>query len=253
MPPRRDVAAGDTGQAIARVWERRRQAERHGPWHRPATGVVAAAGFAVLARPDLAPGGLPTALGILGVMVAAGVVAVVVAARRASLRGPSGNREVPQPPGRPWWRHPALFGPAVFTAIFVGSVTGFYENVPVILGGAIAAGVLATLAIPRYETADHIHGPRLEHAPELSAEGMADVAHGDLSLDVLKLLVLQHHTGERRVAWCADVLGTGVADVRDRIARGRRWLELPATEVHSPATATWVRLSAEGRETLGYV
>jgi len=69
---------------------------------------------------------------------------------------------------------------------------------------------------------------------------------------VLELLVLQHHTGERRVAWCADVLGTDTADIADRISRGRRWLEFPATEVHDPARAAWIRLSAAGREALGY-
>ncbi|MFN3600224.1 MAG: hypothetical protein ACK4UY_02410 [Dietzia sp.] len=51
---------------------------------------------------------------------------------------------------------------------------------------------------------------------------MTAVADGDLATDVLELLVLQHHMGESRISWCADVLGTDVADIRGRIARGRR-------------------------------
>lgn len=252
----RDLATGVTaasGTAIARVWERRRQAEQRGAWQRPTMGILAAAGFTALAGPDLVPGGLTTALATLGVVVAVAITAGVVSARRASVRGHSGNVEMPEPPRRPWWRHPALIGPVMFTAIFLGSVTGATDYWPVILCGAILAGGVAALATPRYETADHIHGPRLEHVPELSADGMAAVADGDLTTDVLEVLALQHHTGERRVSWCADVLGTDVADIRGRIARGRRWLELPATEVHDPETATWVRLSAGGREALGYV
>lgn len=238
---------------IARTWELRRQAENAPAWRRPLLGVLVAAAFIVIANPDLLPGGAPVALAGLILVVAVTVVSVVVGIRRASFRGHAGSVEAPDEPGRKWWRSPAMAGPAVFTLIFVGRMTGVFDHWPVIIGCAVVAGVAFALILPRYETADHITGPRLERLPSLSADGEVAVTDGELTPEVLELLVLQHHTGERRVSWCADVLGTDLTDIRERIARGRRWFELPATEAHRPKSADWVRLFTAGREVLGYV
>lgn len=238
---------------IARVWERRRQAEKKPDWRRPIVGLLFAAGFVVIANPGLLPGGIPVAFTGLAIAAAVAVVAVVIGVRRASFRGHSGNVDAPDTPGRRWWRSPALAGPAMYSVVFLGNLIGVFDHWPVIIGCAIVVGCVAALVLPRYETADHLTGPRLERVPGLSAAGDAAIANGALPSDVLELLVLQHHTGERRVSWCADVLGTDPADIRGRIARGRRWLELPATEVHAPATAEWVRLTADGRAGLGYI
>lgn len=237
---------------IARVWERRRQAEKKPDWRRPIVGLLFAAGFVVIANPGLLPGGLPASLAGLVAVVAVAIGGIVMWARRASFRGHSGNVDAPDAPGRRWWRSPALAGPAMYFVVFLGNLIGVFDHWPVIIGCAIVVGCVAALVLPRYETADHLTGPRLERVPGLSAAGDAAIADGALPSDVLELLVLQHHTGERRVSWCADVLGTDPGGIRERIARGRRWLELPATEVHDPATAEWVRLTAHGREVLGY-
>ncbi|MFN3600223.1 MAG: hypothetical protein ACK4UY_02405 [Dietzia sp.] len=47
------AAAGLAGPTVARVWGRRRQAEKRGMWQRPAMGVLAAAGFTVIAGDSL--------------------------------------------------------------------------------------------------------------------------------------------------------------------------------------------------------
>lgn len=237
---------------IARTWELRRQAEQAPAWQRPILGVLVAAAFIVTANPDLLPGGEPVAFAGLILVVAVTVVSVVIGIRRASFRGHTGSAEAPDEPGRKWWRSPAMAGPAVFTLIFIGRMTDVFDHWPVIIGCAVVAGVAFALVLPRYETADHITGPRLEHAPRLSADGEVAVADGELTPEVLELLVLQHHTGERRLSWCADLLGIDTADIRDRIARGRRWFELPATEAHRPKSADWVRLTADGRRALSY-
>ena len=248
-----DVPSARTSATLVdRIWELRRRAEKRAGWQRPAVSVLVATGFTVIANPALVPGGFPTALTALAMVMAVAITGGVIGVRRASVRGHGGSVTAPDGPARRWWRDPALAGPAMFAVVFLGNLIGAFDHWPVILVGAIVVGFVAALVLPRYQTADHLTGPRLEHAPELSAAGGAAVAAGDLATDVLELLVLQHHTGERRIAWCADVLGTDVAEIRDRIARGRRWLELPATEVHDPATATWVRLTAMGREALGY-
>src|SRR5699024_10025560 len=117
---------------------------------------------------------------------------------------------------------------------------------------AAVAGVAIGGVLPRYETADHINGARLENPPVPTPDTVAAVDGGELATDVLELLVLQHHTGERRVAWCAAARGAGAAAIADGVARGRRGLESPATAVHDPARAAWIRLSAAGREALGY-
>lgn len=254
----RDSAAGDfsaglAGPTISRVWDLRKRAEQRGVWQRPVLGVLVAAGFAVIANPDLLPGGTPVAVGTFVLMMAVVIAGAVVWTRRSSIRGHSGNVDVPETPRRQWWRSPALAGPAVYTTVFLGNLIGVFDHWPVVIGCAVVAGFGFALTIPRYETADHIHGARLENPPVLSADAEAALVGGELTPDVLELLVLQHHTVERRISWCADVLGTDEADIRDRIARGRRWLELPATEVHDPANANWARLSAAGREALGYL
>lgn len=258
---------------VSRVWELRRRAEKCHWWFRPVMGLMTTSAFAVLANPDLLPGGLTTGLVAYGVVFVVALVAAVVGARRASVRGHTGLVTAPERPGRqgrPWWRNPVLAVPAVFFLISLGRPTGAFDHWAAILGCAITVGIAVAVALPRYETADHIHGARLDHPPRLTADvaaadamvtvaggppaGIAPaLADGAPATDVLELLVLQHHTGERRISWCADVLGTDTADIRDRIARGRRWLELPATEVHRPATADWVRLTAEGRRALSYV
>lgn len=245
--------AGAGGPIVDRVWELRRRAEKQGTWQRPALGVFFALVFAMIANPDLLPGGLATALTTLVGVTAVAVIGIVLWARRASFRGHSGSAEVPAAPGHRWWRSPALAGPAMYTLIFLGSLIDLFDHWPVIFATAAVVGCLTALSLPRYETADHIHGTRLEKPPTLTADAAAAVTDGRLSPDVLELLVLQHHTAERRIPWCAGVLGTDADDIRRRISRGRRWLELPATEVHDPATANWVRLTPAGREALGYI
>lgn len=210
--------------------------------------------FVVIARPGQLPGGFVTALAAFAVVAAVAVVGSILWARRSSIRGHSGSVEAPQSPGHHWWRSPALAGPALYTLAFLGTLTGLFDHWPIVIGCAVAVGVAAAAGlVPRYETADHIHGARLEHPPVLTAGAEAALADGELTPDVLELLVLQHHTGERRISWCAEVLGTEPDDIRTRIRHGRRWLELPATEVHDPATADWVRLTSAGREALGYI
>lgn len=247
-----DSAYADGTATIDRVWELRRRTEKRPCWQRPAVGVLAATGFTLITNPALFPGGLAVSLSGLVVVVAVAVIAAVVAVRRASLRGHSGSIKMPEPPGHRWWRSPALAGPAVFTVVFLGNIVGAFAYWSILIATAVLVGIALARILPRYETADHIAGSRLQTPPELTAETAAALSDGSLTPDVLELLVLQHHTGERRISWCADVLGTDAADIRDRIARGRRWLELPATEVHAPATASWVRLSGEGRRALSY-
>lgn len=250
--PSPEEASADAAATVDRVWELRRRAEERPWWQRPAVGVLAATGFTLIANPALLPGGLAVSLTGLVVIVAAAVIAAVIAVRRASLRGHSGSIEMPEPPGHRWWRSPALAGPAVFTVVFLGNLVGAFDHWPILVATAVLVGIALVRTFPRYETADHIAGSRLQNPPELTADTAAALSDGSLATDVLELLVLQHHTGERRISWCADVLGTDAADIRDRIARGRRWLELPATEVHALATASWVRLSGEGRRALSY-
>ncbi|MEX6464805.1 hypothetical protein AB6N35_10730 [Dietzia cinnamea] len=249
------TSAGATAsRTVDRVGELRRRAEKQSRWSRPALGAFVTLTFVVIARPDLLPGGLLTALVALAIVAAVAVVGSVFWARRSSIRGHSGSIEVPRSPGHRWWRSPALAGPALYTLAFLGTLTGLFNHWPIVIGCAVAVGVAAAAGlVPRYETADHIHGARLEHPPVLTAGAEAALAAGELTPDVLELLVLQHHTGERRISWCAEVLGTESDDIRARIRRGRRWLELPATEVHDPATADWVRLTSTGREALGYI
>ena len=251
--PGGSAATGSAEPVVVRVWELRRRAEKQSPWARPALGVFFALGFIVIANPDLLPGGFATALAALTGVAAVAVAGIVLWARRASFRGHSGSAEAPSAPGHRWWRSPALAGPAMFFLVFLGNLIELFDRWPVILVTAAVVGCLAALTLPRYETADHIHGARLENPPTLSADAEAALAHGELPADVLELLTLQHHTAERRISWCADVLGTDTDDIRARISRGRRWLELPATEVHDPATANWVRLTSAGREALGYI
>lgn len=245
--------AATAGAIIGRIWEVRRHAESQPGWQRPLAGMLIAIWFALVAAPDLLPGGLVAAFALMAVVVIALVVIAVVATRRGSVRGHTGNVTVPGRAARPWWSSPAMAGPAVLSLIFLGRMSGVFDHWPVVAASAVVVGVAVALALPRFETADHVTGAHLEHPPVLSTEGEAAVARGELTPDVLELLVLQHHTGERRISWCADILAVGIPDIRDRIARGRQWLELPATEVHDPDAATWVRLTAPGREALGYV
>ncbi|KAA0916957.1 hypothetical protein [Dietzia sp. ANT_WB102] len=245
--------AGLAETTISRVWELRRQAEKQAGGTRVAVGALVAVGIVVIASPGLVPGGVATTLvGFLAVAAIA-ITGGFIASHRASVRGHTGTIESMGPLRHRWWRNPALVGPAIFTVVFLGNLFGVLDNWPVIIGCAVAMGCATALVLPRYETADHLTGSRLENPPELTTGTVTAVAEGELAPDVLELLLLQHHTGERRIAWCADVLNTEPADIRGRIARGRRWLELPATEVHDPAAAGWVRLTADGREALGYV
>lgn len=245
--------SGAASSTVARTWDLRRRAEKYPPWTRPVVGMLVAFGFTVIANPELSPGGLPTVLAGYGVIVAAAVILGVIAFRRASFRGHSGNVTVLGHSHRPWWRSHQVATPAVFSLVFGGRVIGAFDHWPTVLGCAVIVGATVAWALPRYETADHINGNRLHNPPALTANAAASLADGSLPPDVLELLVLQHHTGERRVSWCATLLGTNPADIRNRIARGRHWLELPATEVHNPGTANWVRLTADGRKALGYI
>ena len=249
------TSAGATAsRTVDRVWELRRRAETRSSWSRPALGAFVTLAFVVIARPGQLPGGFATALAAFAIMAAVAVAGSVLWARRSSIRGHSGSIEAPQSPRRHWWRSLALAGPALYALAFLGTLTGLFDHWPVVIGCAVAVGVAAAAGlVPRYETADHIHGARLENPPTLTTGAESALTDGDLTPDVLELLVLQHHTAERRISWCAGVLGTDDDDIRGRISRGRRWLELPATEVHDPASADWVRLTSAGREALGYI
>ncbi len=238
---------------VDHAWRLRREAERHPGWHRPVAGVLAAVGFTVIAGAQFLPGGAGTSLRVFAALMALILIVAMVSIRRAGHRGHSGT--VVELPGaeRPWWRSPAMAGPAAFTLVFLGGLTGLFDHWPVIIGVAVVVGCLAARWYPGYATADAVTGPRLEHAPTLTADAVAAVSAGELDPDVLELLVLQHHTGERRVVWCAEVLDTTQEDIRGRARRGSHWFELPATEAHRPTEAAWIRLSAEGREALGYL
>ncbi|MFI8695977.1 UNVERIFIED_ORG: hypothetical protein EDC92_12451 [Dietzia maris] len=238
---------------VGRTWQLRRGAEKHPGWYRPAFGALVAVGFTVIAGAKLVPGGTVTSVVIVALLVAVALIVAAVSTLRASYRGHTGL--VNELPGsaRPWWRSPAMVGTAAWTLVFLGGLAGLFDHWPVIVGIGVVLGCLAARWFPGYETADSVTGPRLEHVPTLTADAATAVAAGELTSDVLELLVLQHHTGERRVAWCANVLGTTQADIHGRVRRGRRWFELPATEAHRPTGAAWIRLSSEGRESLGYV
>lgn len=238
---------------VDRIWRLRREAERQPRWQLVLGSVLTASGFTLIAGAQYLPGGAGVALAVIGLLVVLLLVVVGLNVHRASHRGHSGT--VTTLPGveRPWWRSPALAGPAAYTIVFLGGVTGVFDHWPFVLGCGILVGLVFAKWFPRYETADPVTGPHLENAPSLTADAEDAVAAGELAPDILELLVLQHHTGERRVTWCAKVLGTTPEDIRERTHRGRRWLELPATEAHRPTNTAWIRLSAEGREALGYL
>ena len=238
---------------VDRIWQLRREAEIQPRWHIVVMGVLTALGFTLIAGAQFLPGGATVALPAIGALVILMVIVGWLGIRRGSLRGHSGT--VTTLPGveRPWWRSSAMAGPAAYTVVLIGGITGVFDHWPFVLGCGILLGLAFAKWYPRYETADHLTGPHLENSPALTADAVNAVAAGELTPDILEVLVLQHHTGERRVTWCAKVLGTTPEDIRDRTRRGRRWLELPATEAHHPLRATWIRLSAEGREALGYL
>ena len=238
---------------VDRAWQLRREAEKRPGWHRPVVGVLAAVAFTVIAGAQLLPGGIGTALVVFAALIALVLIVATVSIRRASHRGYSGTVDELPGSSRPWWRSPAMAGPVAYTIVFAGGLTGLFDHWQVIVGVAVVLGCLAARWYPGYETADAVTGPHLEHAPAPTADIAAAVSAGELNPGVLELLVLQHHTGERRVAWCAEVLDTTPEDIRERVRRGRHWFELPATEAHRPTEAAWIRLSPEGREALGYL
>lgn len=238
---------------VDRTWQLRREAEKQPGWQLLAGGLLAASGFTLIAGAQFLPGGAGVALAVIGLLVVVMLAVVGFNVQRTSHRGHSGT--VTPLPGvdRPWWRNPAAAGPAAFAVVFVGGITEVFDHLPFVLACGILLGLVFAKWLPRYETADPVTGPDLENAPALTAGAVRSVESGELTPDVMELLVLQHHTGERRVAWCAKVLDTTSEDIRERTRRGSNWLDLPATEAHRPTEAAWIRLSTEGREALGYI
>lgn len=237
---------------IARTWQKRRAAERTPRGVVVGMGLAAAGLVGVTVNPDEFPGSLPVAAAVAAAMIALlGLMAWIVL-RRLGARGHSGSLNVAPWGGgaTPWWRSPVLLGPALVTAVFVGRMLGVFDHLAGILTMALLVAAGTAWAILATETLDPIYGHNPVDPPVLSGEARAAAGQGEPESDVLELLALQGHNSERRISWCAHVLDTDEADIRERIARGRRWLELPATDVHNLSTAKWVRLTEAGRRAL---
>lgn len=172
--------------------------------------------------------------------------------RRSGSRGHTGNLDVSPWGGSatPWWRSPTMLAPVLFAAVFLGRPLGVFDQPAGIMVFAVLLGIASVWLIRASGMQDPVYGHDPDHPPVLGDDARSAAGRGELDLDVLELIALQAHTSERRISWCARVLDTSEAGIRERIARGRRWLELPATDVHDPSTATWVRLTDAGREAL---
>lgn len=183
--------------------------------------------------------------GILGLLA-------LIQLRRSGSRGHTGNLDVSPWGGSatPWWRSPTMLTPVLFAAVFLGRPLGVFDQPAGIIVVAVLLGISTAWMIRASGMQDPIYGRDPDQPPVLGSDARSAVGRGELAPDVLELIALQAHTSERRISWCARVLDTSEAGIRERIARGRRWLEYPATDVHNLSTAKWVRLTEAGREVL---
>lgn len=183
--------------------------------------------------------------GILGLLA-------LIQLRRSGSRGYTGNLDVSPWGGSatPWWRSPTMLTPVLFAAVFLGRPLGVFDQPAGIIVVAVLLGISTAWMIRASGMQDPIYGRDPDQPPVLGSDARSAVGRGELAPDVLELIALQAHTSERRISWCARVLDTSEAGIRERIARGRRWLEYPATDVHNLSTAKWVRLTEAGREVL---
>lgn len=180
-----------------------------------------------------------------------GLLALIQLCRSGS-RGHTGNLDVSPWGGSatPWWRSPTMLTPVLFAAVFLGRPLGVFDQPAGIIVVAVLLGISTAWMIRASGMQDPIYGRDPDQPPVLGSDARSAVGRGELAPDVLELIALQAHTSERRISWCARVLDTSEAGIRERIARGRRWLEYPATDVHNLSTAKWVRLTEAGREVL---
>lgn len=237
---------------VARTWRKRRAAE-----HTP-TGMLVGFGLAttiligMAVNPYAAPGGLPVATAVGAVMIALLGLMALIERRRSGARRHSGNLDISEWSSRatPWWRSPALLGPAVVAAMVVGRAIGAFKYSAGTVIFAVFVAVVTVWGIRASVSQDPMYGHDPAHPPILGDDARSAVERGELEPDVLELIALQAHNSERKISWCARVLGTSEADVRERVVRGRRWLEIPASEVHDLSTARWVRLTEAGRTVL---
>lgn len=239
---------------IVRTWRKRRAAERT-PLElgvEVGFGFATAVLFGVVVNPDEIPGSVPMAAGIAATTIGILGLLALIELRRSGSRGHTGNLDVSPWGGsaKPWWRSPTMLAPVLFAAVFLGRPLGVFDQPAGIIVFAVFLGISSIWLIRASGRQDPVYGHDPDQPPVLGDDARSAAGRGDLAPEVLELIALQAHTSERRISWCARVLDTGEADVRERIARGRRWLELPATDVHDPSTATWVRLTEAGREVL---
>lgn len=245
--------AGDlTEDIIVRTWRKRRAAERTPLGVEVGFGFASAGLFGVVVNPDKIPGSVPMAAGIAVAMIGILGFLALIELRRSGSRGHTGNLDVRPWDGSatPWWRWTTMLAPVLFAAVFLGRPLGVFDQPAGIIVVAVLLGIATAWLIRASGRQDPIYGRDPDQPPVLGDDARSAAERGDLDPDVLELIALQAHTSERKISWCARVLDTNEADVRERIARGRRWLEFPATDVHDPSTATWVRLTEAGRKVL---
>lgn len=237
---------------VARTWRKRRAAERTLPAMSVGFGLATAVLIGVAVNPYEVPGGLPVAATVGAVMLALLGLMALVERRRSGARRHSGNLDITSwsSSATPWWRSPTLLGPAVVAAMIVGRALGVFEHPAGIIAFAVFVAVVTVWGIRASGSQDPIYGHDPAHPPILGDDARSAAVRGELEPDVLELIALQAHNSERKISWCARVLGTSEADVRERVVRGRRWLEIPASEVHDLSTANWMRLTEAGRTVL---
>lgn len=241
-----------TEDVIARTWRTRRAAERTPLGVEVGVGLAAAGLLAVVVNPDEVPDSLPIAAAVVAAMIGILGLMAFIELRRSGARGHSGNLDVTPWDGSatPWWRSPVLLGPALLTAVFLGRMFGVFDQPTGIIAFAVLGAVVTVWALRVSGCQDPIYGHDPAHPPILGDDARSAAGRGELEYDVLELIALQAHNSERKISWCARVLDASEADIRERIVRGRQWLELPATDVHDPSTAKWVRLTEAGRKAL---
>lgn len=249
----RSQDAGEfTADLIVRTWRKRRAAERTPLGVEVGFGLASAGLLGVVVNPDEIPGSVPMAAGVAVAMFGILGLLALIQLRRSGSRGHTGNLDVSPWGGSatPWWRSPTMLTPVLFAAVFLGRPLGVFDQPAGIIVVAVLLGISTAWMIRASGMQDPIYGRDPDQPPVLGSDARSAVGRGEIAPDVLELIALQAHTSERRISWCARVLDTSEAGIRERIARGRRWLEYPATDVHNLSTAKWVRLTEAGREVL---